>query len=309
MLGVLLLVYSAILAYAAVFGPFPAFVPLGSPTAYRSLYIHVPQSVAALAMAFASFLSSIWFLKRGGARARVVMHRSAELAAVLSWLSFATGSIWAQESWGAAWSGDPRQLSVAVVAVLYTGYVFLRRAVEDPDRLDRISASYLVLVFISVPVTLVAPVLLPALHPAPGSLAELTTSTRLLYIAVFAVLLAVAVLYVLGARAGVAWGVASFVVLAGAAAWLLSGYTHPVYRVYNATLTDSTVVLYTSGGVLKLPAESIHLRPLEIGGVPTLKGHLITADGVVVSHWSVAANLLATGLAVVLITLLSKRRL
>ncbi|MEM0484278.1 MAG: cytochrome c biogenesis protein CcsA [Pyrobaculum sp.] len=309
MLGPVLLAYSLLLLYAVLYGPFPALVPLGSPTAYRNLYIHVPQSIAALLMALISFFAALWFLKKRGTKSRSLMHKSAVLAAAFSWLSFITGTVWAQESWGSAWSGDPRQLSVAVMAVLYTGYIILRRGVEDPDRADRVSAAYLALAFVSVPITLIAPVLIPALHPPPGTLAELAAPIRAIYIAVLLALLTAAALILAGFEAKTAWGVAAMLILFAAAVLVLMPYSQPVYRVYNATISGSAVTAITNGGVLTIPVEKITLRPLDINGKSTLAGHLITKDGVVVTHWSVAVNLLVTSAALLILTRLSNREI
>ena len=119
--------------FLALGGPFPALVPLGSPTAYRNLYIHVPQSIIALFMAATAATAAAFYLRKPSAGRFALMDKSATLTAVFSWLSLATSTVWAAETWGSAWSGDPRQLAVGVMAVLYTAYIILKRSIEDPD--------------------------------------------------------------------------------------------------------------------------------------------------------------------------------
>jgi len=84
-------------------------------------------------MAATAAAAAAFYLRKPSAGRFALMDKPATLTAVFSWLSFATGTVWAAESWGSAWSGDPRQLTVGVMAVLYTAYIILKRSIEDPD--------------------------------------------------------------------------------------------------------------------------------------------------------------------------------
>jgi heme exporter protein C len=160
-----------------------------------------PQSIAALLLAAAAAAAAVLYLLKPTERRFIAMDRAAVLAAVFSWLSFFTGTTWAVESWGSAWSGDPRQMAVGVMAVLYTAYIILKRSVEDPDRLGRLAASYLIIAVASVPVTLAAPILFPALHPATGTaLPQLAPAIRMWYSTALILLLALLALLVAGGR-------------------------------------------------------------------------------------------------------------
>lgn len=303
-LGSLVLIYLILLGFLALGGPFPALVPLGSPTAYRNLYIHVPQSITALLAAAVATAAALMYLLKPSPRRFRLMDNAAVLAAVLSWLSFITGTVWAAESWGSAWSGDPRQLTVGVMAVLYTAYVILKRSVEDPDRLGRVAASYLVIAAASIPITLAAPVLFPALHPATGSaLAELPQAIRMWYLSALLLLLAAAVLHLAGCRIPKIFALAAFTVATIFGGYVLWQNAAPLYRVYNATLLNDVVVMHTDRGVLEVPRHKVSLNPLVINGTSALTGHLVTKEGEVVTHWSVGFNLLATGAAVMFISL------
>jgi ABC-type transport system involved in cytochrome c biogenesis, permease component len=237
------------------------------------------------------------------------MDRAAVLAAVFSWLSFFTGTTWAVESWGSAWSGDPRQITVGVMAVLYTAYIILKRSVEDPDRLGRLAASYLVIAVVSVPVTLVAPILLPALHPATGTaLPQLAPAIRMWYLTALILLFALLALLMAGGRIPKPFALAALAAAAVAGGYLLWENVQPLYRVFNATASGDVIHIYTDRGELSIPLDRAPVEPLVVNGTVALVGHLLNERGEVVVHWSVGLNLIATGVAVMLISLLWGRR-
>jgi len=307
--GLLAVIYTSLLSFLALRGPFPALVPLGSPTAYRSLYIHVPQSIAALLLAAAAAAFAVLYLLKPTERRFFAMDRAAVLAAVFSWLSFFTGTAWAVESWGSAWSGDPRQMAVGVMAVLYTAYIILKRSVEDPDRLGRLTASYLIIAVASIPVTLAAPILFPALHPATGAaLPQLAPAIRMWYSTALILLLALSALLVACGRIPRPLALAALAVAAVVGGYLLWGNAQPLYRVFNATVSNGVIHVYTDRGELSIPLDKAPVDPLMINGTVPLMGHLLTERGEAVVHWSVGLNLIATGVAVMLISLLWGRR-
>jgi heme exporter protein C len=307
--GLLAVIYTSLLSFLALSGPFPALVPLGSPTAYRSLYIHVPQSIAALLLATAAAAAAVLYLLKPTERRFLAMDRAAVLAAVFSWLSFFTGTVWAVESWGSAWSGDPRQMAVGVMAVLYTAYIILKRSVEDPDRLGRLAASYLIIAVASIPVTLVSPILFPALHPATGTaLPQLAPAIRMWYSTALILLLALSALLVAGSRIPKPLALTALAAAAVAGGYLLWENAQPLYRVFNATVSNGVIYAYTDRGELSIPLDRAPVNPLVVNGTVALVGHLLTERGEAAVHWSVGLNLIATGVAVMLISLLWGRR-
>ena len=307
--GLLAVIYTSLLSFLALRGPFPALVPLGSPTAYRSLYIHVPQSIAALLLAAAAAAAAVLYLLKPTERRFIAMDRAAVLAAVFSWLSFFTGTAWAVESWGSAWSGDPRQMTVGVMAVLYTAYIILKRSVEDPDRLGRLAASYLIIAVVSIPVTLAAPILFPALHPATGAaLPQVAPAIRMWYSTALIILLALSALLVAGSRIPKPFALTALAVAAVVGGYLLWGNAQPLYRVFNATVSNGVIHVYTDRGELSIPLDKAPVDPLVVNGTVPLVGHLLTERGEAAVHWSVGLNLIATGVAVMLISLLWDKR-
>ena len=52
------------------------------------------------------------------------------------------GSLFAKIMWGSWWNWDPRESSYLLLVFLYAAYLFLRAAVDDPERRARIAAAY-----------------------------------------------------------------------------------------------------------------------------------------------------------------------
>ena len=49
-------------------------------------------------------------------------------------VNIATGAIWGKPTWGTWWTWDARLTSVAVVFVIFIGYLLVRRMTDDPER-------------------------------------------------------------------------------------------------------------------------------------------------------------------------------
>ena len=81
-------------------------------------------------------------------------------------LTLVTGSLFANIMWGTWWNWDPRESSYLLLVFLYAAYLFLRSAVEDPDRRPRIAAAYALFAVVLMPfLTFVAPRITASLHP------------------------------------------------------------------------------------------------------------------------------------------------
>ncbi|MGH9364556.1 MAG: cytochrome c biogenesis protein CcsA, partial [Thermoanaerobaculia bacterium] len=77
-----------------------------------------------------------------------------------------TGSIFSRIMWGAYWNWDPRQSSYLLLVFLYGAYLFLRAAVDDPERRARIASAYALFAAILMPfLVFVAPRITRSLHP------------------------------------------------------------------------------------------------------------------------------------------------
>lgn len=62
------------------------------------------------------------------------------------------GSIWARPTWGVWWDWDPRLTSAAILIVAYSGYLALRKFVDDTDKRAVWSAVVAIISFVDVPI-------------------------------------------------------------------------------------------------------------------------------------------------------------
>jgi len=305
-LVILLILFDVISAlYLVNWGPFPLIIQeLGAPTAYLNVYVHVPAAILLYVAAVVALVLALWgAVRRPSERVVKWMDFSAYSVALLGWYAFISGTIWAAESWGSPFALDPRQMSILVLALVFSIYPAIRRGVEDPDRSVKLAQAFVIAGFVLVIVSLVAPVVAQAYHPRPGTT---LTGTMGMYMGV-RILLLMALFFVLmfvgSARRALWLYVAGAVVaLALLYPWLLYG---PV-RVVNVTATS---IVLEDGRVLAVPPGEV-LSPVEMGGVPTLPKHFVAVvDGRVelVRHFSVYINAVLYFAVMILIFRLRER--
>jgi heme exporter protein C len=131
---------SAALALGLVmaFGVAPREVSQGN--VQRIMYVHPPLAwVAYLAFAVVAAASIAYLVRRAPGADRLA-HASAEVGVLFTGLAIATGSIWGKPTWGTWWTWDARLTSVAILFVMYLGYLLLRGTVEDRERAARYCA-------------------------------------------------------------------------------------------------------------------------------------------------------------------------
>jgi heme exporter protein C len=88
---------------------------------------------------------------------------------LFSILGMLTGMEWAQYTWGAAWSNDPKQLGTAMVMLIYFSFLVLRGGIRDEEKRARISAVYNIFAFaLMIPLLWVLPRMVDSLHPGNG---------------------------------------------------------------------------------------------------------------------------------------------
>jgi len=117
----------------------------------RIMYVHVPSVWVAYVAFAVVFVASIVYLARRAEGADHVAHASAELGVLFTGLTIATGSIWGKPTWGAWWTWDARLTSVAVLFVMYLGYLLLRGMIDEPERAARYAAVLGVVAALNIP--------------------------------------------------------------------------------------------------------------------------------------------------------------
>ncbi len=154
-----------------------------SPQSGRILFFHVPTAVVSfVAFLVAAVWSGLYLWKRRPAADRGAL-AAVEVGMVFCALATITGAVWAEVQWGAAWTWDPRQTTIALALLFYGAYLTLRDAIEDPETRARIAAAYGALGAIVAPfLFFVLPRLVESkLHNAPGS-TEMGPQIRLVFL-------------------------------------------------------------------------------------------------------------------------------
>ncbi|MFZ9680786.1 MAG: cytochrome c biogenesis protein CcsA [Bacteroidia bacterium] len=135
----------------------------------RNLYFHVPMWFGMLLMLLGSAVYSVRYLLLQQIQDDTQANALALVGLVFGFLGLFTGMVWAQFTWGAWWSGDPKQNASAMGLLLYLAYLVLRSSFEDTRRRARMASVYNVLAFFClIPLLFILPRLTDSLHPGNG---------------------------------------------------------------------------------------------------------------------------------------------
>ena len=118
----------------------------------KIMYVHVPAAWNAFLAFVVVFFGSVMYLWKREERWDLLAGAAAEVAAVLTALTIALGSIWGRPTWGVWWTWDPRLTSTAILLVIIVGYLALRSFVDEPERRARWSAAVGILGALNVPI-------------------------------------------------------------------------------------------------------------------------------------------------------------
>lgn len=120
--------------------------------AYRIIFIHVP---AAWMSMFIYLVMAGWAsigLAFNTKLSFMMMQALAPTGALFTFLALITGSLWGKPMWGAWWVWDARLTSELILLFLYIGYISLHSAIEDIRRADRVSAVFLLISAVNIPI-------------------------------------------------------------------------------------------------------------------------------------------------------------
>jgi heme exporter protein C len=164
MLKWLLLPYMTAIIVGAFVWPAPAQGFIGESS--RIVFFHVPCAwTSALAFLVAAGYSAAYLARRNPLHDDVAAG-AVRLGLLFAVLALVTGALFAKIMWGAYWNWDPRESSFLLLIFLYAAYLFLRAAVEDPERRARMSAAYALFAAVLMPfLFFVAPRVTSSLHP------------------------------------------------------------------------------------------------------------------------------------------------
>jgi heme exporter protein C len=135
----------------------------------RNLYFHVTMWFAMIIILAVSVVHGVKILNKGQRYNDIVSSEAAKVGILLGILGTTTGSLWANNTWGAWWVNDPKLNGAAISLLFYFAYLILRSAMPDEDKRARVSAIYNIFAFTMMLVFIgVLPRMTDSLHPGNG---------------------------------------------------------------------------------------------------------------------------------------------
>ncbi|MEO8584489.1 MAG: cytochrome c biogenesis protein CcsA [Flavitalea sp.] len=132
----------------------------------RNAFFHIPMWLTQFVLVTISAVYSILYLSKPTMKNDIYAYSFSQTGILFGVLGLATGMIWANYTWGAAWSNDPKQLGVSIALLIYLAYFVLRNSITDIDKRARISAVYNIFAyFIYIPMIMILPRMVESLHP------------------------------------------------------------------------------------------------------------------------------------------------
>lgn len=132
----------------------------------RIVFFHVPQAWVAVLAFCVNLVASVRYLRSRNPVDDIRAATAGGLGLLFSVLATVTGSLFAKVMWGSFWNWDPREVSIAILLLVYAAYFALRGAVADDERRGTLSAAYAVLAFVTMPfLVFVVPRIYWSLHP------------------------------------------------------------------------------------------------------------------------------------------------
>jgi len=132
----------------------------------RNLLWHVPMWFAMFFIMGLGFVASLVQLRTGSIDWDFRAEAAVRTGITFGLLGLATGSLWARWTWGAWWVSDPQLNGALITVLLYSGYLILRAAMGEDDRVGRLAAVYNVFAFVMLVILLmVLPRYTESLHP------------------------------------------------------------------------------------------------------------------------------------------------
>lgn len=135
----------------------------------RAMHFHVTMWFGMILMLIISVYYSIKFLRSNDLKHDDIALEFTNAAILFGVLGIVTGMLWAKFTWGAYWSGDPKQNAAAIGLLIYFAYLVLRNSLPDVMQRARIGAVYNIFAFAAfIPLIFILPRLTDSLHPGNG---------------------------------------------------------------------------------------------------------------------------------------------
>ncbi len=136
----------------------------------RNLFYHVPMWFGMMLVMLAAWINSIMFLTKPSVKRNIYASELTNVGILAGFCGLFTGMFWAYNTWGQAWTNDPKLNGVAAGMAMYGGYWLLQKSVNDPEKAARLAAVYNVFVFpLFIALIYVMPKLSQfSIHPGSG---------------------------------------------------------------------------------------------------------------------------------------------
>ena len=134
---------------------------------YRIMFFHVPAAITGMLGYFIALTLSILYLSSGNFRYDSLAASVVEVSVVFSVVNIVTGSIWARVIWGIWWTWDYRLTSALVCVLIFSAYVMMRRAIDEPTQRARLSAALCIFGCVDVVIVWKSIEWFRTQHPAP----------------------------------------------------------------------------------------------------------------------------------------------
>lgn len=136
----------------------------------RNLFYHVPMWFGMMLVLMAAWINSIMYLSKPNTKRDVYATELTNVGLLMGFCGLITGMFWAYNTWGTAWTNDPKLNGVAAGMAMYGGYWLLQKSVSDPEKRARLAAVYNIFIF---PIFIALIVVMPRLaassiHPGSG---------------------------------------------------------------------------------------------------------------------------------------------
>ena len=133
-------------------------------TAQKIFYFHVPVAWIMMLFGVVCGVAAFIQLRRHSRAAEAVAIASAELVIVAGLGVLITGPIWGHASWGKAWTWDARQVSTALLWLVFAAYVLVRRYGSTGS--ERLAAALAIFGGVNVPIIYYAVKIWKTTHPS-----------------------------------------------------------------------------------------------------------------------------------------------
>jgi heme exporter protein C len=131
----------------------------------KVFYFHVASAWLGMLGFLVASVAGVIYLRNKRQIWDMISASAVELGMVFSFIAIVSGMIWARPIWNTWWTWDPRLTTMTIMELLYVAYLMLRSAVEDPERRARLGAIYVIVAFISVPLTFFSIRFARTIHP------------------------------------------------------------------------------------------------------------------------------------------------